>query len=242
MMATPHIESKNEDIAKIVLMPGDPKRSKYIADNYLSDVRLVNEVRGMTAYTGKYKGKEVTIFPSGMGMPSMGIYSYELYNKYDVEYIIRIGTCGAYSEDINILDTILVDNAYTEGNFALTMNNDNCHYIHGDTELNNIIEDTAKDLNLKLIKANDNCTECFDYYITNLKEMFDRLPSEYNLEVAEMEAFSLFYTASVSDKKAACLLTVVDSHAKHEEVDSETREKNVCNMIILALESVLKIK
>jgi purine-nucleoside phosphorylase len=241
-MATPHIESNNGDIAKIVLMPGDPKRAKLIADNYLDNVKLVNEVRGMTAYTGTYKGKLITVFPSGMGMPSMGIYSYELFNKYDVDYIIRIGTCGAYSSDINILDTILVDKAYTEGNFALTMNNDNCHYIRGSYEVNDLILETAKEINLNILKCNDNCTECFDYYITDLSKMFERLPKEYNLQVAEMEAFSLFYTAKVLKKKAATLLTVVDSHAKHQEVDAETREKNVNDMIVLALETVLKIK
>ena len=241
-MPTPHIESKETDIANIVLMPGDPKRAKLIAEKYLENPILVNDVRGITAYTGNYKGKRVTVFPSGMGMPSMGIYSYELYKFYNVDYIIRVGTCGAYTEDINTLDTILVDKAYTEGNFALTMNNDNCHIIEGYQEYNNLIEETAKEINLSIRKCNDNCTECFDYYITDLSKMFERLPKEYNLKVAEMEAFSLFYTAKVLNKKASCLLTVVDSHAKHEELDSETREKNVNNMIYLALETVLKIK
>ena len=237
-MATPHIESKKEDIANIVLMPGDPKRAKLIAEKYLTNTKLVNEVRGITAYTGEYKGKRLTDFPSGMGMPSMGIYSYELFKFYNVDYIIRLGTCGAYTEDINVLDTILVDKAYTEGNFALTMNNDNCHIIEGSNEYNSLIEQTAKEINLNITKCNDNCTECFDYYITDLSKMFNRLPEEYNLKVAEMEAFSLFYTAKLLNKNAACLLTVVDSHAKHEELDSETREKNVNDMILLALETV----
>lgn len=241
-MATPHIESKKEDIASIVIMPGDPKRAKLIADTYLTDAKLVNQVRGITAYTGNYKGKRVTIFPSGMGMPSMGIYSYELFKFYDVDYIIRVGTCGAYTEDINLLDTILVDRAYTEGNFALTMNNDNCHIVEGYHEYNNIIEKTAREIELNIKKCNDNCTECFDYYVTDLPRMFERLPHEYELKVAEMEAFSLFYTAKVLNKKASCLLTVVDSHAKHQELTAEDREKNVNDMIVLALETVLKIK
>ena len=241
-MATPHIESRKEDIAKIVLMPGDPKRATLIAETYLDNYKLVNSVRGITAYTGNYKGVKVTVFPSGMGMPSMGIYSYELFKFYDVEYIIRIGTCGAYTADLNILDTVLVNQVYSEGNFALTMNNDNCHMVDPSRELNNLILESSKEVGIELKVANDNCTECFDYYITDLKKMFERLPKEYELKVAEMEAFSLFYTAKVLGKKAATLLTVVDSHAKKEEVDAETREKNVNNMVILALETALKIK
>ena len=110
---TPHIESKKEDIANIVLMPGDPLRAKYIAENFLTDWKLVNTVRNMLAYTGFYNGKKITVFSSGMGMPSMGIYCYELYNVYDVDTIIRIGSCGAYTESLKILDTILVEDSYT---------------------------------------------------------------------------------------------------------------------------------
>ena len=112
---TPHNEAKIDDISSIVIMPGDPLRAKYIADNFLDDVTLVNSVRNMFGYTGFYKGTKLTVFASGMGMPSMGIYSYELYKFYNVDTIIRIGSCGAYSPDLNLFDTILVDNAYTEG-------------------------------------------------------------------------------------------------------------------------------
>ena len=115
---TIHCSANKEDIEKSVLMPGDPLRAKYIAENFLIDVKLVNSVRNMLAYTGKYGDKKVTVFSSGMGMPSMGIYSYELYKFYDVEKIIRIGSCGVYTPDIDLLDTILVDKTYTEGNFA----------------------------------------------------------------------------------------------------------------------------
>ena len=112
-MATPHIESKNEEIAKVVLMPGDPKRAKYIAENYLMDVQVVNQVRGMIAYTGYYKNRKITIFPSGMGNPSMGIYSYELYKEYGVENIIRIGSCGGYSEKLKLNVVVdIIENFY----------------------------------------------------------------------------------------------------------------------------------
>ena len=124
---TPHNEAKKEDIADIVLMPGDPLRAKYIAENFLENSKLVNTVRNMYGYTGFYKGRKITVFASGMGMPSMGIYAYELYKFYDVKSIIRLGSCGAYSENLNIFDTILVENSYTEGNFAYALEGKDCH-------------------------------------------------------------------------------------------------------------------
>ena len=131
---TPHISSKKEDIAKTVLCPGDPLRAKYIAENFLENSRLVNSVRNILAYTGTYKGKEITVFASGMGMPSMGIYCYELYKFYDVETIIRIGSCGAYDDSLNLMDTVLVKKSYTEGNFAKALNNKDCHLIESDLD------------------------------------------------------------------------------------------------------------
>ena len=238
---TPHISSKKEDIAKNVLCPGDPLRAKYIAENFLENARLVNSVRNILAYTGTYKGKEITVFASGMGMPSMGIYCYELYKFYDVENIIRIGSCGAYSEDLNIFDTILVENSYTEGNFAQALNNKNCHTIDADKTLNNIIKETAEEQKIKCIPANVLCSECFDYYIENIDTLLNRLPKDANISAAEMESFALFYTAKYLGKKAACLLTVVDSHYKKQEISSDEREKSLNDMINLALESCLKL-
>ena len=121
---TPHNEAKKEDIADIVIMPGDPLRSKYIAENYLTNYKLVNQVRGMYAYTGNYKGKKVTVMASGMGIPSMGIYAYELYKIYDVKSIIRIGSCGGYLQEEKLFDIILATDVYSESNFAYTLNND----------------------------------------------------------------------------------------------------------------------
>ena len=112
-----HNEAKVGEIAKNVLMPGDPLRAKYIAENFLEDYKLVNTVRNIFAFTGKYKGKEVTIMASGMGMPSIGIYSYELYKEYGVENIVRIGSCGAYTEELDLMDVVLVNNSYNEGNY-----------------------------------------------------------------------------------------------------------------------------
>lgn len=238
---TPHINAKAGEIAKIVLAPGDSLRAKYIAEHFLENPKLVNTVRNVLAYTGTYKGKEITVFSTGMGMPSMGVYCYELYKFYGVEKIIRIGSCGAYSEKYDLFDTILVNQSYTEGNFAMAFNNKNCHIAESSANLNNIIEQTAIEKNIKCKKANALCSECFDYYIEDLNILLNRLPKEYNIDIVEMEAFSLFYTAKYLNKEASCLLTIVDSHAKKQEVSSEEREKSLNNMNLLALESCLKI-
>ena len=233
-----HCNAKKEDIEKTVLMPGDPLRAKYIAENFLENPRLVNTVRNMLAYTGTYKGKPVTVFSSGMGMPSMGIYSYELFKFYDVEKIIRIGSCGAYSEDLNLFDTILVDKSYTEANFAYAWNEKEDHIAEADLELNNKLEETAKELNIPLIKGNSLCNEVFDGYLDDIEGFIARFPKDLNIIACEMEAFALFYMAKYFNKKAACLLTVVDSHYKNQESTSEERERSLNNMIKIALESV----
>lgn len=237
---TPHNEAKLEDIASTVLMPGDPLRAKYIADNFLTDVKLINSVRNMYGYTGLYKGKKITVFASGMGMPSMGIYCYELYKFYNVKNIIRIGSCGAYSPDLNIFDTLLVDNSYTEGNFAYALEGANCHTIQADESLNNIIENCSKELNIPIVKGNVLCSEVFDYYVKNIDDLISRFPKDLNIIGAEMESFALFYTAKYLNRKAACLLTVVDSHYKNQAITAEEREKSLNNMIVLSLESALK--
>ncbi len=237
---TPHNEAKLEDIASTVLMPGDPLRAKYIADNFLTDVKLINSVRNMYGYTGLYKGKKITVFASGMGMPSMGIYCYELYKFYNVQNIIRIGSCGAYSPDLNIFDTLLVDNSYTEGNFAYALEGANCHTIQADESLNNIIENYSKELNIPIVKGNVLCSEVFDYYVKNIDDLISRFPKDLNIIGAEMESFALFYTAKYLNRKAACLLTVVDSHYKNQAITAEEREKSLNNMIVLSLESALK--
>lgn len=238
---TPHISSKKEDISNIVLMPGDPLRAKYIAENFLEDAKLVNSVRNIFAYTGYYKNKKITVFASGMGMPSIGIYSYELYKFYDVDTIIRIGSCGAYNENLNLFDTILVEKSYTEGNFAYALNSQNEHISEADLKTNELIEKTAKKLNINYVKGNTLCSECFDYYIKDINKLLNRLPKDLNIIAAEMEAFALFYTAKYLNKNASCLLTVVDSHYKNLEISSEEREKSLNDMIKLALESSINI-
>ena len=241
-MSTPHNSAQKGEIAKTVIMPGDPLRAKYIVENFFDDYKLVNDVRGIYTYTGNYKGKEISVMASGMGMPSMGIYSYELFKFYDVENIIRIGSCGAYSEDLNIFDTILVDKSYTEGNFAYEWNEKDCHLIESSEFLNEIIESTAKEINIPYIKGNTLCSDCFDGYLESIPNLIKRFPKELNIIGAEMEAFALFYMAHYLGRQASCLLTVVDSHYKKQEISSEEREKSLNNMITLALESAIKIE
>lgn len=236
-----HNEAKKGEIAKVVLMPGDPLRAKYIAENFLENPKLVNQARNAFAYTGGYKGKEITVMASGMGMPSMGIYAYELYQFYDVECIIRIGSCGSYVEDLNLLDLVLVNESYTTGNFAENMSGQKCDTVSASNRLNEKIEETAKEQNVKCVKTNVACTEVFDAYMIHPEEFVKRLPKEKKITSSEMEAFALFYTAKILGKEAACLLTVVDSNCKKEVLTTEAREKSLNNMIKLALESARKL-
>lgn len=240
-MSTPHNNAKKEDIAKTVIMPGDPLRAKYIAENFLKNYTLVNDVRGMLAYTGFYKNKKITIMASGMGMPSMGIYSYELYKFYDVENIIRIGSCGGYKSNLNLFDIILSEGAYSEGNFALTLNNDDCHYAKSNKNLNKIISETANELEINLVNGSTVCSDAFDVYMTDVNQFLERLPKELNIVGAEMEAFALFYVANMLNKNAACLMSVVDSRFIDKIATTEEREKGLNNMIKIALEATLKL-
>ncbi len=236
-MSTPHNEANLGDIAKTVITPGDPLRAKYIAENFLENAKLVNSVRGMYAYTGIYKGKDVTVMASGMGMPSMGIYSYELYKFYGVENIIRIGSCGAYKQELKLFDIILSENVFSESNFALTLNNEDCHIVSSDKNLNNIITRTAKETNISLTIGNTVCTDCFDVYMTDVNKFLARVPENFNPISAEMEAFSLFYVAKILNKKAACLMSVVDSKYIKDIATPEERQTGLNNMIKLALDS-----
>ena len=240
-MSTPHNEANLGDIAKIVIMPGDPLRAKYIAENFLQDYKLVNSVRGMYAYTGKYKNKEITVMASGMGMPSMGIYCYELYKFYEVENIIRIGSCGAYKPELKLFDVILAENVFSEGNFALTLNNENCHIVSSNNDLNNIIKETARNTNIPLYVGNTVCTDCFDVYMTDVNKFLERVPKNFNPVSAEMEAFALFYVAKVLNKRAACIMGVVDSKYIKDVATPEERQTGLNNMIKLALDSSLNI-
>lgn len=237
-MPTAHIESKLEDIAPIVLMPGDPLRAKYIAEKFLDNAKLVNKVRNMFGYTGTYKGKKVTVFASGMGIPSIGIYSYELYNFYNVEKIIRIGTCGSFNENIKLLDIILSTGAYCKSHFDELLDGVNVDFIQSDDSLNRSIINTAKKERISLNVGKTITSDVFDLYCDDKKRFRDNFPDMKFLGV-EMEAFGLFYIARKLNKQASCIMTVVDSLYDNRSLSSDDREKSLDDMIILALESII---
>ena len=240
-MSTPHNQANKGDFAKTVIMPGDPLRAKYIAENFLDNYKLVNQVRGMLAYTGTYKGKEISVMAHGMGMPSVGIYSYELFKFYDVENIIRIGSCGGYKPELKLFDIVLSENVFSESNYALTLNNDDCHIVSSSKELNSIIENTAKETNTNIISGNTVSTDCFDVYMTDVNKFLERLPENFNPVSVEMEAFALFYNAKLLNKKASCLMSVVDSKFIKNVATAEERQTGLNNMIKLALDAAIKI-
>lgn len=237
-MATIHNEANIGDIAKTVIMSGDPRRVKNIAEKFLKNPRLVNNVREAYAYTGTYKGKEVTVMAHGMGMPSIGIYAYELFKVYDVDRIIRLGTCGTFAEDINILDILLVDKSYTESNFSYEFGNEKVNIASSSQELDNKIEATALKNDVKVTRCNAFSTDCFDWYVEDLKSVLDRLPKELELKATEMESFALFYLAKKFNREAACLLIVADSHISKEALSSDQREESIDKMTLLALENI----
>lgn len=238
---TPHNEAKKEDIAKVVIMAGDPLRVKYIAENFIEDSKLVNKVRDAYCYTGYYKGKRISVMAHGMGIPSMGIYSYELYHFYDVDAIIRIGSCGAFSEKLNLFDIILTEKSYTESNYAYTLDGKKCNVTYPDKSLNDLIEKTAEEEKINIAKGTVLCNECFDVYLPNKDAVLRRAPKDLELIASEMEAFALFYNAKRENKKAACLLTVVDIPKGGKSISTEERRTSLNNMIQLALDTVIKL-
>ena len=234
---TPHIEAQINEISPLVIMPGDPNRCKYIAEKYLTDVKLVNEVRGELAYTGYYKNKQVTIFSSGMGIPSMGIYSHELFTVYNVKAIIRIGSAGSYTNDLNVRDLFLATSSYTNSNYALDYSGSSEKQVYSSSELNAVIKETSKGLNMSLEEGTCHSTESF--YTKTLD--LDKIVNEYNCKCVEMETFSLYLNARILNKQASALLTISDSFITKEELSSEEREKSFDEMITLALESIIKL-
>jgi len=233
---TVHIEAKKDEIAPRVLMPGDPNRATYIANKYLKNAKLVNKVRGELAYTGYYKDTLVTVFSSGMGIPSMGIYSYELFNDYDVDTIIRIGTAGSYTTDLNLYDILVCDSAYSETHFDEEAGREDNLIINASGDLNGMITNTARirGINIKVGRVHTSLAfyaESKDYqkYI------------DLGCKAVEMETYALLYNAKKFYKKATSILTISDSLITHEEIDSQAREQKLDEMIVLALESIIKL-
>ena len=236
---TPHINAPKGAFAKTVLLPGDPKRARYIAEKFLQDAKLVNDIRGVQGYTGYYKGVRVSVMASGMGMPSMGIYSYELFNSYDVDNIIRIGSIGAIREDINLRDIIVALSASTNSNYASNFN------------INGIISGSAS---YKLIKKVDEVVEKMglqnkvkfgqilssDTFYTDDPEN-DLKWAKMGVIGVEMEGYSLYLNAARAGKNALVLTTVSDHLIRKEYLTGEERQYSFDEMVIVALETAAEL-
>lgn len=229
---TAHISAKKEDIAKVVLMPGDPLRAKFIAETFLDDYKLVNNVRNMFMYTGHYKGKRITIAGSGMGFASIGIYSHELFAFYDVEKIIRIGTTGSYIKELNLYDVVLVKESMADSTFAKYVLGIDEKSLFPNKELNEEIMKIGKQLNIPIKEAKVHSSEVF-YSKLSLEELRKMFPGA---ECVEMESFALFANAIRNNKKAATLLTVSDNIATKEETSPAERQEAFTKMMEVALE------
>ena len=236
-MSTPHNSAERGDIAKLVLMPGDPLRAKVVAETYLENPVQINSVRGMLGYTGTYKGHKVTVMGSGMGMPSIGIYSYELFNFYDVEAIIRIGSTGAMLPEINQYDVILASAAYSESSYAYQQGGVSDKVIKPSEELNEILRKNAARLGYPLVEGVVNSSDVFYYDESVAAERITTAVEQYHACCAEMESFALFHNANMAGKKAACLLTVSDSIVNHQETTAEERQNSFTRMMEIALEA-----
>ena len=232
-----HIECEKDKIAKTVIMPGDPLRAKVIAEKYLENAELVTSVRNIYGYTGTYKGKRVTVMAHGMGMGSASIYFYELFNFYDVDRIIRIGTCGGLDPILKVPSLVIGDMSYTEANFAFSYNGDLTHISYPSKRLTDHIIETAKKKNMEFYTGCIVCTEQFGFYSDN-DNMIKRIPKYLHPMAEEMETFALFHTANSFGKESAAIVTVVDSKYSHDFMPIEDREQSMDEMILLALDSL----
>ena len=237
---TPHINAPAGAFAKTVLLPGDPKRAKYIAEKFLQDAELVNDVRGVQGYTGYYKGIKVSVMASGMGMPSMGIYSYELFNAYDVQNIIRVGSIGSINEDVNLKDIVVATSASTNSNYGKQFH------------LDGIISGAAS---YKLVKKVDEVVERMglnskvrfgqilssDTFYTDEKEN-DLKWAKMGVIGVEMEGYSLYLNAARAGKNALCMATVSDQLVKKQYLTAEERQLSFDEMLTVALEAAIELE
>ncbi len=231
-MTTPHNEAKKNQLAKTVLMPGDPLRAKFIAENYLEDVIQFNNVRNMYGYTGYYKGKKVSVMGSGMGMPSMGIYCHELYSQYDVETIIRVGSCGSYQKDVHIRDLILVQASSTDSAFAYQYGLQGTYSAISTYELLEAAVSVAKEKEVPYHVGNILASDIFYNADSTVVSKWAAM----NVLGVEMESYALFATAATLRKKAFTILTVSDSLVSNEATTASEREKSFTDMMEIALE------
>jgi len=232
-LATPHILANKEDFAKTVLMPGDPLRSKFIAENFLEDAKLVNNVRGIHGYTGLYRGKRVSVHASGMGIPSIGIYSWELFNFFDVENIIRVGSAGAFHDDLELMDIVAAMGASTDSNFVHQFNLKGHFAPIADYKLLSTAVKAAESMGKEIKVGNMFSSDNFYDDGSDGAEQWKKM----GILGVEMEAAGLYMNAARSGKRALCICTISDHIFKKEELSPEDRQTSFKDMINIALET-----
>lgn len=228
---TPHIEAKAGDFAKTVLMPGDPLRAKFIAETFLTDAKLINNVRGVQGYTGTYKGKQVSVMASGMGMPSIGIYSYELFNFYDVENIIRVGTAGVIRPDLKVRDIVIGQGACTNSSYSRQFDLPGDFAPIASFELLQKAVKAAEDMGIKPVVGNLYSSDTFYDDSMGLSKW-----QKMGVLAVEMEAAALYMNAARAGKNALAICTISDNPFTGEATTSEERQLNFTKMMEIALE------
>ena len=234
---TPHISAKKSDFAKTILMPGDPKRSKYIAEKYLTDVVLVNDVRGVQGYTGYYKGKKLSVMAHGMGMSSMSIYAHELFAFYDIKNIIRVGSCGGLTKDMHVRDVVVASSAYTPSNIGERIYK-KLKFVNASEKLVSTARETVQALNKKAHFTRALTYDIFDVYGNEDMKKY----TKKGCKVAEMEIYVLYLLAQKFNKNAIAFLTVSDNSLLDEEISAEERATSFDEMITCALETAIRLK
>lgn len=235
-MATAHIEAEKGAIAKVVLMPGDPLRAEFIANKFLDNVKKFNSVRNMFGFTGTYRGKEISIMGSGMGMPSIGIYSHELYSQYDVETIIRIGSAGSFQKDINLGEVVFANGVSTNSNWPAQFNLPGTLSLTSNFDLLKTSTEIADEKNIKYHVADILSSDIFYDYDQNVWKKW----ADLGIACVEMEAYALYANAKVLNKNAFCMLTISDSLVTHEATSAEERQTSFLEMMEIALETAIK--
>ncbi len=229
---TPHVEAKYGDFAPTVLMPGDPQRAEFIANTFLTDAKLINDVRGMKGYTGYYNGKKVSVMASGMGQPSMGIYSYELFNFYDVQNIIRVGTCGSIDKDLHAKDVVIAMGACTNGNYAAQYRLPGTFCPIADFSL---VQKAAKECEKRGVNYKVGNVLSSDTFYDDSASALEWV--KMGVLALEMESAALYCNAARAGKKALCICTVSDSFIYPDEnTTSEQRKSAFTEMMKIALE------
>lgn len=236
-MNTPHNRAEKGQFAKTVLMPGDPLRAKFIAETFLKDAVLVTDVRNVYGYTGTYEGHLVSVMASGMGMASIGIYSYELFKFYDVENIIRIGSTGSYNPDMKLYDVLVANAVYSPSNFALVQGGCTEDTLYPSAKINEAITAAAEKTGIT-VKPAKVCSSDVFYSEENV-DSWQTVRAKHGVDCVEMESFALFHNANMLHKSASCMLTVSDSMVTGEATSAEERQLAFTNMMKVALEAAV---